>query len=93
MIKIVKNEPEPKFVTPSQMKTGQVGIIRKWLRENYIGLIVVKTPQKTLCSLDLAGVINGDFWTDTDFFNDINVFEIELLPAGTKLEITLGKNE
>lgn len=93
MIKIIENKPATKFVAPNEIKIGQVGIIRKWMNKKYIGRIVVKTPCSTLIEADFSQLCESSYWATTDAQTDINFFAVELLPAGTKLEITLGQNE
>ena len=81
------------LISPHAMKIGQVGIIRDWTTSQYIGKIVVKTPNDALCEVDFERTIVNHYWPNTTKLVDVNLYAIEPLPAYTKLEITLGKNE
>ena len=73
---------ENNWITPSEMKDGQIGIIRKWTVESYVGMIVQKYGNSLVClGLPSSRSFNGGGTiTHPDCL-------IEILPYGTTLEI------
>ena len=78
VINIGKNN----WITPSRMYSGQIGIIRKWNVEGYVGMIVqqyggrlVRLGSPSNPCLDHSG-----YSTHPDCL-------VEILPPGTTLEI------
>lgn len=66
----------------NQMKNGQIAIIRAWPVSLYIGNIVQKIEGK------IIQLGSENYW-DIDSLNmtDEKLFQVEILPPGTKLEI------
>lgn len=74
--------PNKNTITPSEMKDGEIGIIREWATNSkyYEGRIVQKHGSK-LIALGLA--------SDKSFYSctDTSTCRVEVLPKGTILEI------
>ena len=86
MIKI-KNRVEPKFIKPTDMNIGMVGVIVKWSVRAYIGTVVMKINDDDLICLDPQQQAECGGWTGvSNFTGDLLV---EVLPVGTVIEITL----
>ena len=84
----VKIEPAQtcRYVTPYQMNSGQIGVIIKlWERPDYIGRTVIKHGR---CMTVLE---NGMVFDKLeDFANEYNS-QVEILPPGTKVTITVKR--
>ena len=88
MIKI-KNWTSPKYVSPAEMERGQVGIIKAWTVPSYVGRIVMKASDEYLIHFDPVEQKTSGGWSGISNFTDATLNAIEILPAGTVLEITL----
>ena len=91
-IKIV-GEENKNIVHVSKIKNGQVAKIVKWGHlSEHVGAIVFR-HLNDLSYVDPQKRANGYWWpnllNDVHGFNNPQDFIIEILPAGTKLEITL----
>lgn len=78
----LKIEVESERFTPSEMKCGQVGIIRSWSANEYIGTVV----QKHGSCLIALGKEEGFSWCDVNIL-DGRTFLIELLKSGDTITI------
>ena len=82
MIKLADEAPKKK-ITPNDMYDGQVGVIVGG-DDDYKGLIVMKVYGNLLICL------NGVHTWESDNLGNIDV---DILPNGTKLEITINERE
>ena len=72
---------ENNWVTPAQMKDGQIGIIRKW-DGSYVGKIIQKYGNNLVC----LGLPSGKSFSDIGNLTNPDCL-IYILPPGTTLEI------
>ena len=78
---LTKNETN--WVTPSEMKDGDIGVIRHWSYHEALGIVVQKFGDNILVLLGAPSgkhMPNGGNITSRDYL-------IEILPPGTQLEI------
>lgn len=92
MIKVTEIDSR-KIVSPFEMKLGQVGRIVKWngkrdVVAGYVGTIVVR-GYNSLYSADFVAMARNENWSTVEFLNNVESEAVEILPAGTKIEITL----
>lgn len=78
----IYNEQAKKLVTPAEMQDGQIGVIRGWVQNLYIGRIVQKydTHLVAIGEINDLSFPHGSEITDKDC-------QIEILPPGTLLQI------
>lgn len=86
MIKI-KNRVEPKFIKPTDMRIGMVGVIVGWSVRAYIGTVIMKINDDDLICLDPQKQAECGGWTGVSNFG--GELLVEVLPVGTVIEITL----
>lgn len=70
-------------VTPAAMKKNDIGIIRKWGVDSYIGLYVKKVDNEILASINTCEYWNNCHNLIADYF------QIEILPKGTEITFTV----
>lgn len=77
--------PDPNIVDFTNMPLGSIGIVEKAALDSYIGLVVFRTESYVIgLSFGRRG---GDVWRHPT--PGINF--VRLLPAGTKITITVGE--
>ncbi len=83
MFTVSTNYSEPKTIKANKMKPYQIG---KIVSGNYDGCLAMRTASLDKFELML---LNGGIGPDTCFTDDCIGFEVQLLPIGTVVELTI----